>query len=94
MTFGDSFHEDQDVVEVHTYDTFLNQILEDVIHHCLEGGRGIGQSEKHHQGFEKSPICTKSHLPLIVVFHTHIIVSPMNIELREVLGSSELVYEV
>ena len=92
--FGNGFREDQDIVEVHTYNTFSNQILEDVIHHHLEGGRGIGQSKKHHQGFEKSLICTKSCLPLITIFHTHIIVSPTNIELCEVLGSSELVYKV
>ena len=60
MMFSDGFREDQDIIEVHTYDAFSNQILEDVIHHHLEGGQGIGQSEKHHQGFEESPICTKS----------------------------------
>ena len=40
MMFGDGFHEDQNIVEVHTYDAFSNQILEDVIHHHLEGGQG------------------------------------------------------
>ena len=92
--FGDSFCEDQNVVEVHTYNTFSNQILENVIHHCLEGRWGVGQSKKHHQGFEEASICTKGCLPLIAVFHMYIIVSPSNIKFREVLGSFKLVYEV
>ena len=92
--FSDSFCEDQNIVEVHTYDTFSNQILEDVIHHCLEGRWGVAQSEKHHQGFKESSICMKGHLPFIAVFHTHIIVSPSNIKFCEVLGSSKLVYKV
>ena len=94
MMFGDSFHEDQNVIKVHTYNTILNQILEDVVHHCLEGRWGVGQSEKHHKGFKESSICTKGCLPFIAIFHTHIIVSPLNIRFREVLGSSKLIYGV
>jgi hypothetical protein len=30
--------ENKDVVEIHANDTFHDEILEDVIHHCLEGG--------------------------------------------------------
>ena len=90
--FGNSFCEDQNVVEVHTHDTF--QILEDVIHHCLEGRWGVGQSKKHHQGFEEASICTKGCLPFVAIFHMHIIVSSSNIKFCEVLGSCKLVYEV
>ena len=92
--FSNGFHKDQNVVEVYTHNIFLNQILEDVIYYCLEGRWGIGQSEKHHQGFEESSIHTKGCLLLIAVFHAHIIVSPTNIKLHEVLGSSQLVYKV
>ena len=92
--FSNSFHEDQNVIKVHTYNTFSNKILEDVIHHHLEGRWGIGQSKKHHQGFKESLICTKGCLPFIAIFHMHVIVSPPNIKFREVLGSSKLVYEV
>ena len=92
--FSDSFCEDQNVVKVQTHNAFLNQILEDVIHHHLEGRWGIGQSKKHHKGFDESSICMKGHLPFITVFHTHVIVSPPNIKFCEVLGSSKLVYKV
>jgi hypothetical protein len=60
--------EDEDVVEVNTDDSFHDKVLEDVIHHSLEGGGRISESEKHHQGFEESTICTKCCLPLITFF--------------------------
>jgi hypothetical protein len=34
----DGFHEDEDVIEVDTDDTFHDKILENVVHHHLEGG--------------------------------------------------------
>jgi hypothetical protein len=45
-------YEDEDVVEVNTDDAFHNKVLEDVVHHGLEGGGRVSESEKHHQGFE------------------------------------------
>jgi hypothetical protein len=39
--------EDQDVVEIDGDDAFGDQVLEDLIHHCLEGGRTIGEAEVH-----------------------------------------------
>ena len=92
--FSNSFHEDQNVIKVHTYNAFSNQILEDVIHYLLEGRWGIGQSKKHYPGFKESLICMKGHLPFITIFHMHNIVSPSNIKFCEVLGSSKLVYKV
>jgi hypothetical protein len=37
--------EDQDVIKVHGDDTFGDQILEDFIHHCLEGGQTVGEAK-------------------------------------------------
>jgi hypothetical protein len=48
----DRLHADEDVVEVNADDTFHNKVLEDVVHHGLEGGGGVCESKKHHQGFE------------------------------------------
>jgi hypothetical protein len=39
--------EDQGVVEIHGDDSFSDQILEDFIHHRLEGGWTIGEAEVH-----------------------------------------------
>jgi hypothetical protein len=39
--------EDQNVVEIDGYDAFSDQVLEDLVHHGLEGGWTIGEAEVH-----------------------------------------------
>jgi hypothetical protein len=39
--------EDQDVIEVHGDNAFSDQILEDFVHHCLEGGQTVGGAKVH-----------------------------------------------
>jgi hypothetical protein len=36
---------DEDVVEVDHDISRQNEVLEDVVHHCLEGGQGVGKAE-------------------------------------------------
>jgi hypothetical protein len=36
--------EDEDVVDVYAYDTMTDEVLEDVIHHGLEGGQAISHT--------------------------------------------------
>ena len=43
--------DNEDVIKVHYDIARQDEVLEDVIHHCLEGRRGVGQAEVHHQGF-------------------------------------------
>jgi len=43
---------DQDVVQIDHHNAFYYEVLEDVVHHGLEGGRAISYSKEHHQGFE------------------------------------------
>jgi hypothetical protein len=44
--------EDQNVIEVHRDDAFSDQILEYLIHHCLEGGQTIGETKVYDQWFK------------------------------------------
>jgi hypothetical protein len=39
--------EDQNVVEVDRDDAFGNEVLEDLVHHRLEGGWAVGEAEVH-----------------------------------------------
>jgi hypothetical protein len=39
--------EDQNVVEIYRDNAFGDQVLEYLIHHCLEGGWIIGEAEVH-----------------------------------------------
>jgi hypothetical protein len=44
--------EDQDVVEIYGDNAFGDQVLEYLVHHCLECGWTIGEAEVHDQGFK------------------------------------------
>jgi hypothetical protein len=74
--------EDEDVVDVDTYDALENQILEDLVHHRLGHRRGIGQSEVHDEGFKEPAIGAKRGLPLVTFLYPHIVVTPSHIQLR------------
>ncbi|KAF9802967.1 hypothetical protein IEO21_09776 [Rhodonia placenta] len=67
-------------------------IQEDLVHHCLEGCRGIGEAKEHHQGFVQFPVSYKGSLPLITGFDPDIVVSPSDVELHEERSAAELVY--
>src|SRR5882672_8450488 len=55
--------EDEDVIHVDHYNSFVNELLEDVIHHCLECCQTIGETKKHDKkltglGLSKMPPST------------------------------------
>jgi hypothetical protein len=41
------FCEDEDVIQVDTDYAFRDEVLEDIVHHGLEGGRAVGEAEEH-----------------------------------------------
>jgi len=43
---------DQDVVQIDHYNAFHYEVLEDIIHHGLEGSWAVSHSEEHYQGFK------------------------------------------
>ena len=50
--FREVFREDQDVVKVYGDDAFSDEIFKYLIHHHLEGGRAIGETKIHDEGFK------------------------------------------
>ena len=90
--FSEGLRVDQDVIEVDTYQALHDEVSEDVIHHGLEGGRAIGETEEH-QGFKQPSVGSEGDLPLVTLLDSDIIVPPSNIQLGEVLHPLELVYE-
>jgi len=79
--------EDQNVVQIHYHDPFGYEGPED---HSLEGGRTIGHSEEHHEGFEEAAVGTEDCLPFVSRLDTYVIETPSDVKLCEVLGSVEL----
>jgi hypothetical protein len=89
--FHDGFHVDEDIIEVDADNTFHNQILENVVHHHLEGRWGVGESKKHHQWFIEATIFSKCCLPLITLLHAYIVVPPSDVEFGEELCTAQLI---
>ena len=72
---------DQDVVHIDGYPSFSYSVLEDVVHHCLECHRGIGESEEHYFWFEQSLIGSEGCFPLISFFDSDVVISSSYVEL-------------
>ena len=66
--------------------TLINEILEDVVHHHLEGSQAVGEAKEHNQGFEKASIRLEGSFPLVSLFDPYIVISPSYVQLCEVLG--------
>ncbi|KAG5733786.1 hypothetical protein E4T56_gene8207 [Termitomyces sp. T112] len=84
------FGVDENVVEVYAHYAFGNKVLEDVVHHCLEGGQAIGESKEHNKRFEQSPVGLEGSLPLVSLLDACIIVSLPDIQFGEVLHTLEV----
>jgi len=72
------FHssKDQDVVQVDHHDTFCYEVLEDVVHHGLEGGGAIGHAKEHYQRFKQASIGPESCLSLISGLDADVVETP------------------
>jgi hypothetical protein len=88
----DALREDEDVIKVYTNHAFHDEVLENVVHHHLEGGGRISESEKHHQGLIEAAISMKHCLPLVTILHPNILVPPLHIELGEEFCASKLIH--
>ena len=86
--------EDEDVVEVNTDDTERDEVVEDFVHHGLEGGGAVGQSEVHDEGFEQAAVGAKRRFPLVAFADANVVVAPADVELREVFRAFETMDEV
>ena len=84
------FHKDQNVIQVHYYNPFGYEGSEDIIHHSLEGGRTVGHSKEHHEGFKEAMVGTEGCFSFISRLDAYVIETPADIKFCEVLGSTEL----
>ena len=87
-----AFGEYHDVVNVDDHDIF--HVGEDFVHHSLERGRGVAESEEHDCGFIGSSMADERGFPLVSLLNPNVVVSPAKVYLCEVLQSLELVDEL
>ena len=88
------FCKDEDVIQVDTDYTLGDEILENDIHHGLEGGRAVSETEEHHQRFKESSVGAECGLPFITFLDVDIVVPPVDIELGEVACTLETIDKV
>ncbi|KAG6859862.1 hypothetical protein C0993_003367 [Termitomyces sp. T159_Od127] len=85
---------DEDVIKVYAHYTLHDEVSEDVIHHCLESGWTVGESEEHDKGFKQSTIGLEGSLPLISFLNVHIVVAPPDVQFGEVPRPPEIIDEL
>jgi len=86
------FHlrKDQNVIQVHYYNSFGYESFEDVVHYSLEGGGTVGHSEEHHERFKEAAVGAEDYFPFISGLDVYVIETPVDVKFCEVLGSAEL----
>ena len=47
LVFREGTGVNEDIIHIAYHLTFVDELTEDIIHHCLECCRGVTQSEKH-----------------------------------------------
>jgi len=88
--FFKGLHEDEDVIQIdHDY-TFQDEVLKDVVHHRLEGGGTVREAKEHDKGFVQAAVGPEAGLPLVSFLYSDIVEAPLDVQLYEVLGSTEL----
>src|SRR5882672_10250927 len=76
---------DEDVIHVDDYNSFIDELSEDVIHHHLECRWAVSETTEHDKGFKQALVQPKGHLPLVSILDSHIVVSPLDVQFGEVL---------
>ena len=71
------------VVHVDCDTSFVDEVVEYGVHHSLEGGRGVGQSEEHNHGFVEPLVRYEGCLPSVLRFDEDFVVSPFDVEACE-----------
>ncbi len=75
------------IVEVDGDLSRCDEVFENVVHHPLESGRWIGESEEHNRWLVQATISSEGRLPFVSCFDANIIVSPPNVQFRKVFGA-------
>ena len=78
--------EDHDVVDVDNDHVF--HVSENLIHHGLEGGGGVAESEEHDGWFEGSTMTYERGLPFVSFFDADVVVVTFSFLLAPQLPSS------
>jgi hypothetical protein len=82
---------DGDVVHIYREPSLGHLFLKDSVHHHLEHGRGVGEAEKHHCGFEEPFWSEKGGFQFISWLDSDVVISPMDVKLCKESTATEVV---
>jgi hypothetical protein len=85
LVFCKHFGKDKNIVHVDHKPSFINLLLECVVHVCLECSRGVAETKEHDIGFKQSKFHSECCLPLIIQVNLNVIISGSNIHFSEIL---------
>jgi hypothetical protein len=68
--------------------------VEHIVHRCLEGGGGVGESARHDQEFEVAMVRSERRFGDVLRVHQHVVVTVAKVELGEVACPLELIQEL
>ena len=85
---------DKHVVHVNEQPAIGKLMDEQIVHHMLEGGRGIAETEEHYQRLEEPILRDKGGQPFVSFGDSDIVVTGANVHLRKELFSFEFVEEI
>ena len=83
--------EDQDIVQVDDDLVAPDEVAKDTVHHRLEGGRGVCQSEEHHCRLKEPSAAYEGGLVFVSFLDPDVVERPSDVKLGEVLGGLDLV---
>jgi hypothetical protein len=73
VMFFQGVSEDEDIVQVDNNHPLQDEVVEDLVHHCLEGCGAVCQTEIHHEGFEQAVVCMESCLPFVTLLDADVV---------------------
>ncbi len=79
----------KDIIHIAYHLAVVDELMEDIIHHCLEHCRGVTQSKKHDSWFKQPLVSLEHSLPLVIFLDLHVIGSPVEIKYSEELSIME-----
>ena len=72
--------------------SFVDKVLEGVVHVGLEGGQRVAESEEHDGWLEEPEGCGEGHLPMVLGSDEDVVVSLANVKLGEDLAVLKFIH--
>ena len=79
------------VVHIDLEPSLSDHVCKDMIHECLKSRRCITEAKEHYGGFKEAERSDECHFPLVFLPNANVVITPLNIKLREQCGVLHIV---